>query len=407
MYAGLNPAEQFVYRICRESFLSLWSYVNPRGKHGKELCDILVVCDPDVVIVSVKNIQLSVGADKAVSWQRWRKKAIEASVDQIYGAERWLDSATEVIRSDGSTGFLLPTKLQRRIHRIAVAFGSQGKSPIEFGNFGKGFVHVLDEISFSILLRELDTITDFVSYLQAKETLIGTGTQLKFSGSEEDLLAFYLHSGRSFPETHEVIMIGNDLWKTFEQRGEVEAKRAADRISYVWDRVIEKFAGDVLTSKLELAPSPSQTEIALRTMAREDRFARRVLGQAFEEFLRESSPKNIRARMLQSRSNVVYVFLASPHGEDRQRRTAELGLRCFVARGLHPSSKDVVGLATEQYEPGRGFSLDLVAIHKDEWETADQSYMEDVQRELGYFAHPVHTSTHADEYPPTESAKQS
>jgi hypothetical protein len=298
MSVGLNPTEQFVYRICRESFLSLWSYANPRGKQGKELCDILVVCDPDVVIISVKDIQLRAGADTAVSWQRWRKRAIEASADQISGAERWLDSATAVIRSDGSMGFLLPNKVERRVHRIAVAFGSEGKAPIEFGNFGKGFVHVLDEISFSVILRELDTITDFVNYLRAKENLVEAGVQLVFLGSEEDLLAFNLHNGRSFPKTHDVIMIGNDLWQTFEQKGEVEAKRAADHISYIWDRLIEKFAGDVLSNNLELAPSPTQTEMALRTMAREDRFARRMLGQAFEEFLRESSARNIRARMV-------------------------------------------------------------------------------------------------------------
>jgi hypothetical protein len=175
---------------------------------------ILAVCDPDIVITSVKNVQLSVGADTAVSWQRWRKRAIEASADQIYGAERWLDSATEVIRSDGSVGFLLPGKPERRVHRVAVALGSEGKSPIEFGNFGKGFVHVFDEISFSIILKELGTITDFVNYLRAKEDLIGAGVQLLFGGREEDLLAFYLHNGHSFPKTHDAIMIGDDLWRT-------------------------------------------------------------------------------------------------------------------------------------------------------------------------------------------------
>ena len=54
MSQGLNSTEQFVYRTCRKSFLSLWSYANPRGKPGKELCDILIVCEPDLVIFSVK-----------------------------------------------------------------------------------------------------------------------------------------------------------------------------------------------------------------------------------------------------------------------------------------------------------------------------------------------------------------
>jgi hypothetical protein len=191
-----------------------------------------------------------------------------------------------------------------------------------------------------------------------------------------------------------------------QQKGEVEAKRAADTISYVWDRLIEKFTADVLSDNVELAAAPTQMEIALRTMAREDRFARRVLGQAFEEFITESSAKRIRARVLQSVSQVVYVFLACPYGEDRQGRIAELGLRCFVARGLYPECKDVIGIATEQYEPEKGFSLDLVAVHKDEWTEADQTHMEDVQCELGYFARPECKSTHLDEYPQTEIRKR-
>ena len=41
MSQGLNPSERFVYSACKASFLSLWSYANPRGEPGKELCDIL------------------------------------------------------------------------------------------------------------------------------------------------------------------------------------------------------------------------------------------------------------------------------------------------------------------------------------------------------------------------------
>jgi len=59
------------------------------GTDGKELCDLLVVCDPHVIIFSEKNINWS---DKPVqvAWSRWFKKAVEKSADQINGAERWI-----------------------------------------------------------------------------------------------------------------------------------------------------------------------------------------------------------------------------------------------------------------------------------------------------------------------------
>src|SRR6266566_1563143 len=36
----MNEAELLIYRVCRHSFLSLWSYMNPKKKpQGKELCE--------------------------------------------------------------------------------------------------------------------------------------------------------------------------------------------------------------------------------------------------------------------------------------------------------------------------------------------------------------------------------
>lgn len=65
----MNAAEQFTARLCEKAFLMLWSYPNPRGKGANELCDVLVVCDRDVMIISVKEIGLS-NADDPVQVDR-------------------------------------------------------------------------------------------------------------------------------------------------------------------------------------------------------------------------------------------------------------------------------------------------------------------------------------------------
>jgi hypothetical protein len=99
-------------------------------------------------------------------------------------------------------------------------------------------------------------------------------------------------------------------------------------------------------------------------------------------------------------SDVTYVFLAMPHGEDRKFRVAELGGRCFVARGLHQNRNTVIGLATEQYEQGKGFSFDIMYLYRQIWTDEDQQQMEFAQKEFGYFASPLEQSIHEDEYPP-------
>ena len=98
-----NEAEQFVSGLCRQSVLSLWCYNNPRGKvAGNELCDVLVVCAPHIDVVSVKEVLLKVSDNPAVEMQRRERKGVYASIKQIHGAERWLTSASHVIREGGS-----------------------------------------------------------------------------------------------------------------------------------------------------------------------------------------------------------------------------------------------------------------------------------------------------------------
>jgi hypothetical protein len=394
-----NDAEEIVYRFFRRSFLSLWSYANPRGKHaGKELCDTLVVCAPDVVIVSVKASNLTQAGDVETNATRWRKRAIDESLKQIYGAERWVRTAPQVIRSDGSPGLPLPSP--RRIHRVAVAAGGGRQMPIESHDFGKGFVHVFDEASFAAVLGELDTVTDFIAYLTAKEELYRSGVEMTFDGGEEDLLAVYLHRGRKFPpEFKGRGRLRRELWNDLTSKAEYRAKKIEDRISYAWDGIVDHVAEQALAGRLEFGPSLTNAELSLRVMAREDRFARRCLAKSFLEFIQRSN--EIESRMVVSPSGVAYVFLAKPHGTDRQSRCSELSLRCFIARAQNEGRGEVVvGIATERYDPSRpGFSIDLCCLSKPKWTAEDQRVVEAMQKDLGYFAAPVTTAVQEDEYP--------
>jgi hypothetical protein len=103
--APSNAAEEFTFELCRRSFLSLWSYRNPRqSPRGNELCDVLVVCEPDVLIFSVKEIQLKDTARPETDAKRWLRKAVEESSAQIYGAESTILKSANVVRHDSSFG---------------------------------------------------------------------------------------------------------------------------------------------------------------------------------------------------------------------------------------------------------------------------------------------------------------
>lgn len=396
-------SETLVGKLCQHSFLSLWTYPNPVGKKGKELCDVLVVCDPHVVIFSVKECGVTNNGNIEVDWKRWRKSTIKESVAQIYGAERWIKEAKHkhVVKKDRTTGLPFPDSSRRQIHRIAVAFGSKGKVPFQMGDFGKGFVHIFDELSLDRIMDELDTITDFVRYLMDKENFLYSDKKITITGGEEDLLARYLHSGRQFPTAYDRIVVDNDLWDGFTEGKEYKNKQAANANSYIWDDLINTFHNDLATRGLEFGNSLEQVDAITRIMAREDRFSRRILCKDFYEFMELTSrdKASVRSRMTASPSGILYVFLACPRRTERKDRHKELHLRCFVARGLTPKCKTVIGLATERYEGGKGFSLDAFCLEKPDWTEEDQKKLEYIQNELGFFKAPVQSTGSEDEYP--------
>ena len=396
---ALNAAEAFVQQLCHQTFLSVWCIANPRGKEaGKELCDLLVVCDPDVIIISVKDVEYKQTPEEKTGMDRWTARAVKSSIDQIYGAERALRRMDRVIGRDGTTWLPLPPSERIRLHRLAVAFGSKDEIPIADGDAGKGFVHVLDERALVTLMTELNTVTDFVDFLRRTEVFLEK-TQVVTPGLEQ-LLALYLHRGRAYPEGHDLLILSEDMWSGLSARDEFRRRKEADEASYFWDALIQMIAADHDPDLTEThgvtGDAHSPVESVVRLMAREDRFARRLLAKGFQEFHKGGG---VRARLLQSPSGVVYVFLVRPHGYDRTARRNELLARMFIARGMHKNASNVVGIATEEYDPGKGFSLDSAAFIKPDWTDEDELRMQELKNTTGAFAEPTYSRIREDEYP--------
>ena len=175
----------------------------------------------------------------------------------------------------------MPPVETRRVHLVAVAAG--GKREVSFTGGGpddSGYVHVLDEEAFREILSELDTAPDLLHYLATKEAFPG---RIVCEG-EENLLAAYLHAGRKMPADARILVAEDGLWLQVRSKPEFLARKEADRVSYWWDRMIETFIADYELAP-EAGPSQSDHEKMVRTLAAEDRFARRILSEFFLDWL--------------------------------------------------------------------------------------------------------------------------
>lgn len=392
-----TPSEELVDELCKRSFLSLWSYANPIGKDGDELCDLLVVCDPDVIVFSVKETKLK--SSSTVDKQRWTRKAIVDSTRQINGAEKWIKKNNRVIRSDGGDGIPFPSSDRMRLHRIAVALGGKGIVDIPQGEYGRGFVHVLEEEGLHIALQELDTITDFVNYLAEKEKFLsamGESEQITVK-REASLLAAYIHKGRSLDDIT-VAEIPESAWEELTAKPEFLRRKEEDRVAYLWDKLIEHLAEHIKGGTLEFDASIDDAERVVRVMARENRFSRRVLARSFEDAHQQRAGK-IRARAVLSPSpQIAYVFLFAEGGRNRKARRQELYDRCLVTRDSYKERDIVIGLAIDPHDSSDGFSLDALFFQAD-WSNEIESLAGAIRTNLGLFAKPIEHRSITDEFP--------
>ena len=202
--------------------------------------------------------------------------------------------------------------------------------------------------------------------------------------------------GRKFPTDVDSLIISSGSWDEFERSKAYSDRKKEDQISYAWDYLIKDLCKWFLDGELLTEHTIEEYESAIRTMAKENRFQRRILSKHFGEMLHNK----IRARITPSNSGVTYVFQANNPNMSREDRQAELEMRCIVARGVFRENKVVVGIATEQCEsPDEQVSYDLMHYTLEEWTPKMQKISDMIQQKMGFFKETSKRSFTEYEYP--------
>lgn len=377
----MTPSEKYIAHLCRISFLPFWSFPNPIGKNGKELCDLLVVCANTVIIISVKDIKFSEHKNQKIQQKRWSKKAIESSINQIKGAERHLNSVDSILLKDRKTSIKLPKKDQRVIYRIAIAFGSDKDYQIPIGNYQEEFVHIFDEKSTATILSELDTITDFTNYLFAKEKFLKNCNLLV--ACEVDFLAIYIETTLEFDQPVDVLTCPDDLWESYLTSQEYYNWRETIKPSFIWDYMINHLFNYHITDSTSQERRDNM-EFAVRLINQENRMNRIELGICLDDAINKKS--NGRMLLPQESANHLYVFIPLTQ-ENWEGKEQELELRCIVARKLNPSIHNVIGIAIGSNTNGESV-FDICHHYIPNLTDEFLKNATKIQEEFGYFQNP-------------------
>lgn len=390
-YFGLKGrrSEEAAQYLAEKTFLEDWCYQNPKLPDGKELCDLLVVFDKVAIIWQIKDLKLQ-GDGK------YSRSGVDKNLRQLIGARRKLFELKSTVNlSNPRRGVeVFNPKQIKEVYLVSALMG-RGQELFNFVEEFKDFtIHVFDSGFTQRVLEELDTVTDFIEYLRAKEDLLRTGKRMMILGGEEELLAYYLMNGRSFRDLKKAdfITVSDGIWRSLRRKPEYKAKKIEDKISYLWDNLI----GEAHRSK-----SPDY-EIVAREMARLGRFERRYLSKRLFEAAvishNEDSAHNSYRRVVPGKG-VTYCFLFMDDPEPRERRKAVLATLCFIARGKFPGNKRVLGIATEKKIRPLS-SDDFCLLFMPSWSKESQQQMEDLQKQTGILTNPrVSKPLNEDEYP--------
>jgi len=464
---GVNDSERLLSKLCKKSFLSLWSHANlfndsdmHDGKgSSKELCDVLVVFGNDIIIFSDKHVTFQAHKPLDIAWKRWYKRAVVESAAQLHGAMNWLKRHPNRVFLDERCTRPIPINIpsveHARYHLVAVTRGSFDACAMFFpGSLGslaiktdlegnthldhpftigvvdraKPFIHVLDEFSLEVVFREMDTIADLIEYLRKREAFLTNQNSSIISAGEEQLLAAYLFNmvdgeHEFLPKKHskanaDLVFFDESHYESMQENEAYKRKKKADEPSYIWDELIERFVriGSPTLVLPDAQQSNHETEQALREMASESRFRRRILVESLRGLLNASvaTPNKWRARIVTSRQQPerIYIFLVVPRSKEesddeyRQHRAAVLHAYCRCGKLRFPKTTTFIGIGLDH--PVRNYKMvseDLMVYICPELTEEARKEAESYREMLGIFKDdlPMHYE-HDDEFPALENS---
>jgi hypothetical protein len=305
--------EEAVLSIASTTYLKYWCYPDPKDElgTGKQICDLLILFKDVAIIIEVKNYQFK------GNYERYFNNTLKKALSQINGAERKLfksDTPLTIkhyLKGDTIFDRSKYSRIQRLIVNLSTVplFYLGGET-----TNSNSFVHIFNWFAFLKVVQELDTIPDFIQYLETREAtfknkqlIIAHGEEedwtfetnqefLKFSsklnsaqkpfviisGTELDLLADYLSFNRSFnkhiisKEYNGASVQLDNSWKEYIERKEVLRKKEEDKKSYFFDELIRR----------EILYYDDEQRIKMATeLLSLNRFERRIAGANFHSFI--------------------------------------------------------------------------------------------------------------------------
>lgn len=373
-----KEVEDLVEKICTKMFFSDFTVRSKKFKNAskqeKEAADILIPFDDVLLAVQVKTRldQELLSKKSDIELERIDRK-IEDAVEQFKTIKRAIANFrfSEV---ETTRGYKIPfdgTKFKKIIGIVVLDLISKDVlHPDETTTIINGFeirydmpIHIFKRNEFEIISTEIDTLPDFIQYLETREVLFSKKL-FAVPPLELSLLALYKVKPEDVQlavRENSLVIVDDGYWDWYQKDSKelIEKRNLYNRPSYLIDEVIDwlhsSVGFDPSKYGIDLNPfgffgSESQGTIqgylAVATeLAKTSRLTRRKLGEKYWECVQRASENGLAySLIIDKENNSGIVILAS-----EKIRTERSKILYSVSVGgycLHNLTK-IVGFATE------------------------------------------------------------
>ncbi|RYZ84118.1 MAG: hypothetical protein EOP06_18695 [Proteobacteria bacterium] len=266
------------------------------------------------------------------------------------------------------------------------------------------FCHVIDEVALDRILRFLDTAPDFIRYIDQKQRFLSE-VAIVDASSEQDILAWYLttyndEEEHAFPtfSSSSAVTVPKHLWNSFENSAQYGAWMEANRISYGYDDIIERFfrhhtQGTQYFREHQLGTA--QMKLLLRFFASMDRFQRRIISEKISSWvhvIRGKTDFRFTTVIIPTRPQSPFMGIlvmsklsyAPEYADFRKARRTLLEGLAHAIKHVYPRAEDILCLAIDSSPDGQ--SEDALYLDAREWSPEQAEIGRSMHEDAGLLA---------------------
>jgi hypothetical protein len=365
--------EDAVEQVCQTMYLKDFVVRSPKYKKKtgaeKEIADFLVLFHDALLAFQVKSKQeFKPSGEKDENDYRRINARIEHGIDQLKTIKKALEGQLleEVQNLAGISIPFNSTKVDALYGIVIMELLGEELFPKEerteiLNGFGYKHgmpIHVFLLSDFKTISTEIDTLPDFIDYLEVREFLYAKGILSPYT-SELDFLAVY-KTRQDWIESCidgkcDSFFIDEGIWEAYQHddRTSIQNRNSANEPSYIIDEIITQLRHSIgYTPDIKNIPivnAPNQGSImqywqSINILSELRRLNRRVIGQKFLEKMMKAdrTGRGYSVTMLDDETACL-VFSANRSRQERMMALHNLSAMTYCGLGL----QRLIGIASE------------------------------------------------------------